>query len=163
MSQEQALRLATTYPSDEDKDALTAGAAIATGDFSRRNLERIFRWKTRDRGKSRLSRNSDEEIRDCLRLAVNAATPRAAIAVLTGLYGVDTPVASAIMTAVRPQAFTILDFRALDALGCQTDNRSIPFYLVYLEYCNNQANRWGMTLRQLDRALWQWSREQSEM
>jgi hypothetical protein len=63
--------------------------------------------------------NSDGDIRDPLRLAVEATTERAAIAVLTGLRGIEIPVASAIMAAIRPDHFTIVDFRALEALGVE--------------------------------------------
>jgi len=46
-------------------------------------------------------------------LALAARTERSAISVLRGLAGVDVPVASAIMTAIDPKRYTILDFRAL--------------------------------------------------
>jgi hypothetical protein len=161
MTRDEAVRLAADYEADEDEGALAAGRAIREGDLSPENLRIIYRWKTKDRGKSRLAQNSDVEIRDALRLAVSAETPRAAIAVLTDLYGVDTPVASAVMTVIRPERFTILDFRALEALGNPTGDRSVPFYLAYLGYCTDLASRWEMPLRQLDRALWQWSRVRS--
>lgn len=156
MTRDEAVQLAAAYAAHEDEDPLAAGREIEAGDFSRKNLGRIFRWKTKDRGKSRLCENSDQEIRDALRLAVSAETPRSAIAVLTGLYGVDTPVTSAVMTAIRPGAFTVLDFRALAALGYEGTNRSVPLYLEYLRYCTSLAERWNMPLRQLDRALWTW-------
>jgi hypothetical protein len=41
------------------------------------------------------------------------------VAVLTGLSGVEVPAASAIMTAVDPERFTIVDFRALWSLGIE--------------------------------------------
>jgi hypothetical protein len=75
-----------------------------------------------------------------------------------GLNGVDSPVASAIMTAIRPETFTVLDFRALEALGNPTADRTLRFYLHYLRFCTNLAERWSMSLRQLDRALCQWSK-----
>lgn len=146
----------------EDESALEAGRRIKAGDFSRIHLQTIYRWKTRDRGKSRLVRNTDDEIKDALRLAVSAREPRSAIAVLTGLYGVDTPVASAITTVIHPKVHTILDYRALESLGNPTADRSIPFYLSYLAYCTGLAIGWRMPLRSLDRALWQWSRERSD-
>ena len=159
MTQEQAGELSSRYAADGDEDALAAGQAIHSGDRSRSNLDRIYRWKTNGRGKSRLLRNTDQEIWDALCLAMAARTPRAAIALLRGLTGVDTPVASAIMTAIWPESFTIIDFRALEALGCSVADRSLPFYLSYLSFCLDQAAHWSMTLRQLDRALWQWSYE----
>src|SRR5438067_18687 len=84
----------------DDQPPFEAGAAILGGDFSPAHFEAIFEWKTNGRGRSRIAKNSKAEVEDALRLAVAATTPRAAIAVLTGLTGVAVPVASAVMTAI---------------------------------------------------------------
>jgi len=153
--------LASRYEYTLEDAAFNSGERIRSGSCSRENLMVIFRWKTGGRGVSRLGKNSDVEIEDALRLAVKAQTERAAISVLTGLYGVDIPVASAVLTAIDPEKYTILDFRALEALGNPTSNRSVGFYLVYLKACRRLAASHGVTLRTLDRALWQWSAERS--
>jgi hypothetical protein len=161
LTRDEAVRLANRYEAFEDAEAEAAGAAVNGGDFSPVHLRTIFRWKTRDRGRSRLTRNSDLEVRDALNLATRAKAPRSAVAVLMGLHGVNVPVASAIMTVIRPDTYTILDFRVLEALGNPTLDRSLPFYLAYLDYCIGLAKEWEMPLRHLDRALWQWSKERS--
>jgi hypothetical protein len=150
--------LARRYSDDESK-ALEAGQRIAHGYHTRANLEIIFDWKTGGRGKSRLLGNTDSEIKDALRLAISARTERAAIAVLRGLDGVDVPVASAIMTAIKPKLYTVIDIRALQSLGTRTTCRSIDFYVAYLKYCRDLASQYKVKLRTLDRALWQWSNE----
>jgi hypothetical protein len=152
--------LVERYGASQDDDALEAGRQIRSGGHNRKNLEIIYRWKTKGRGISRVSRNSDEEIADALHLAVIAKTERAAVAVLAGLCGVDVPVASAILTAIDPQRYTVIDFRALEALGQRTNNRSIDFYLTYLGECRRLATEQSVALRTFDRALWQWSTEQ---
>jgi hypothetical protein len=152
--------LAARYRYDDDTEALAAGHRIGGGDYSRANLEAIFRWKTGGRGISRLSRNSDLEISEALRLAARAETERAAMAVLCGLGGVDVPVASAILTAIDPERYTIIDFRALESLGVAATWHTVDSYLGYLDQCRNLARQNGITLRELDRALWQWSKEQ---
>jgi hypothetical protein len=111
--------LASRYRYDDDTEALQAGQRIASGDYCRADLEAIFTWKTGGRGISRLRRNSETEIRDALQLARIAQTERAAIAVLCGLCGVEIPVASALLTAIDPKRYTIIDFRALESLGVQ--------------------------------------------
>lgn len=153
-------RLATEYRVEEDADALAAGRAIVAGDFSRKHLATIFEWKTRGRGRTRLLANSRKEVTDALRLACAAKTERAAIAVLTGLSGVSVPVASAILTAIYPRRYTIIDFRALEALGCKEPfpAATVAFYLLYLVRCRELAAKHGVGLRELDRALWQWSK-----
>jgi thermostable 8-oxoguanine DNA glycosylase len=107
-----------------------------------------------------LDKNTDEEIADALRLAVSAKTERGAMASLMGLEGVNVAVASAVMTAIRPRRYTVIDFRALHSLGVENRNGlSLGFYLEYLEFCRSLAKEQGVTLRELDRALWRWSKE----
>jgi hypothetical protein len=151
--------LAQRYDYKEDDDPIQAGSAIRDGDHSRANLMRIFEWKTNGRGRSRLSHNTDIEISDALRMAAGAKTARASIAVLCGLRGVGVPVASAILTAIDPSRYTIIDFRALEALGYTGSDRNIDFYLGYLSKCRDLATEHKVSLRDLDRALWQWSKE----
>jgi hypothetical protein len=154
--------LAARYQYDDENKALMAGSRIAGGENSRTNLEVIFRWKTGGRGISRLSRNTDTEIEDALRMAVGAQTERAAVAVLCGLYGVEVPVASAVLTAINPQRYTIIDFRALESLGIKSYYATVDYYLVYLAQCRDLAHQHSIGLRELDRALWQWSKEQAQ-
>jgi hypothetical protein len=153
-------RLASRYGPEQDDGALAAGRRIREGKFTRKSLSDIFEWKTKGRGRSRLLRNADEEIADALRLPVSAETERAALAVLLGLQGVQVPVASAILTAIDPERYTVIDFRALQALGSDSTDRSVNFYLAYLDACRELAKAHRVTLRNLDRALWQWSDEQ---
>jgi|SRR5882724_165623 len=151
--------LAALYDAKEDELAQEAGNQIAKANFSRTHLETIFNWKTKGRGKSRLSKNSDNEIADALKLAVEAKTPRAAIAVLAGLSGVDVPVASAILAMAKADSYTIIDWRALHALDIYASNVTIKLYILYLNECRNIADETKITLRQLDRAMWQWSKD----
>lgn len=155
--------LAERFLIEDDTEALQAGHRIAEGDYTRSNVEAIFLWKTNNRGISRLHRNSDVEICDALRLAVNAETERAAIAVLCGLSGVDIPVASAILTAIDPERYTMIDVRALESLGAKKNSHTINSYLAYLAFCRNQACLHAVSLPELDRALWQWSKERSAL
>lgn len=96
-------------------------------------------------------------------MAVHARTERAAVAVLCGLRGVEIPVASAILTAIDPKRYTIIDFRALEALGVENSWHTVDSYLAYLEHCRSLARENNLGLRELDRALWQWSKERSAL
>jgi len=154
--------LARRYVDGRERGALIAGRAIAGGDCTQARLRIIYVWKTRNmRGMVRLlDKNTDEEIADALRLAVSAKTERGAMASLMGLEGVNVAVASAVMTAIRPRRYTVIDFRALHSLGVENRNGlSLGFYLEYLEFCRSLAKEQGVTLRELDRALWRWSKE----
>jgi hypothetical protein len=160
LSRAQASRLARKYADEREEGALAAGKAIRGGQPSRAHLEIIYEWKTGGRGRSRLSDNCDKDVVEALRFAAKAEQPRSAIAVLSGLYGVNIPVASAIATVIHPDRYTIVDFRALHALGIEDAVSSLPFYLEYLRYCIGLSEKWKIPLRSLDRALWQWSKDQ---
>jgi hypothetical protein len=147
------------YDAKDDEDALDAGHRIAAKQNTEKDIYIIFEWKTRNRGVSRLRENEGKDILDALLAATTAPDERTAVETLTRLSGVGVPVASAILTAIHPDRYTVIDFRALEALGTNTKNRSLPFYLRYLRYCRETAERYGVRLRQLDRALWQWSKE----
>jgi hypothetical protein len=151
--------LAKRYRYQDDEVALNAGSLIRDGQCTRENLELIFEWKTNGRGRSRLAKNSDAEISDALNLVLKANTDRVAVALLTGLSGVQIPVASAVLTTIYPDRFTIIDFRALHALGVEQPQITVDFYLSYLDQCRHLAKEHNVSLRTLDRALWQWSKE----
>jgi hypothetical protein len=138
-------RLATRYVEQdqgEDDKARKAGESIAGGICSLENLRTIVSWKSRRR-LSLLGKNTESEIADALRLSIDAATERSAIAVLCGLSGVEVPVASAILTAIAPEQYTIIDFRALKSLGIsdRSTSYSIDYYLSYLRECRKLAEK----------------------
>lgn len=152
--------LAERYGTDYDDKALHAGKRIASGDYSRDNLMVIVNWKSSRRA-ALLVENKDDEIGIALQFALAPATPEAmAVAVLTALRGVGIPMASAILTAINPDKYTVLDFRALESLGVENWPDTMAFYVRYLEACRELAAKHGVSLRSLDRALWQWSWEQ---
>lgn len=162
-------RLAGAYRLDaRERAAFAAGALIRAGDFSRDQLAPILTWKVNDRGRSRPSRNSDEEVADALRTALLATTPRAAVAVLVGLSGVAVPVASAILATIRPEHYSVLDPRGFRALGCgpldigARASMPLDLYLAYLGYCRDLACANRVPLHDLDRAFWQWSKARDE-
>jgi hypothetical protein len=166
----ELIRLRDKYLSDQSEmaregKAFAAGTRIAGGGSLRDNLIPIFDWKSpRPKGKFRL--NSDEEVKDALRLMLAAETVRAAVAVLRGLRGVDVRMASAILTAVFPRRYTVIDVLALWTLGVRRADGemrrdyspTIDDYLVYLAFCREHAAALegcsDNPLRDLDRALW---------
>src|SRR5208282_2168911 len=141
-----------------DTRAFKAGEKIREGDYSRSNLEEIVDWKSKRR-KALIADNSDSEICDALTLALRAKEPRSALAVLMGLSGVALPMASAILTAMYQETYTIADYRAMEALGePNADYYNLNMYLHnYLPACRRLSAEAGVSLRTLDTALWAWS------
>ena len=130
------------------------------------NLEAIVRWKS-ERAVQFLIGNSSEKIRRVLAVATAPeATTETAMMALLELKGVDLPVASAILSAIYPERYTVLDFRALEALGHA--RHDVHFYEEYLAFCKRlaesnivqaQSDMPAPTpLRTLERALWEWTR-----
>jgi thermostable 8-oxoguanine DNA glycosylase len=81
--------------------------------------------------------------------------------------GIGVPIASAILTVCYPDRFTILDYRAWEALFHfkKVESKSIPVdigsYFNYLGKCREMAREKNMSLRELDHALWGWSKRNS--
>jgi hypothetical protein len=153
-----------------ENEAYEAGAAIRTGEHTLANLETIVRWKS-DRVVHYLIGNSEQKIREALDIVADPKTPlRTSIETLTRLRGIDITVATAILAAIHPDLYAVLDFRALEALGHARHN--IDFYQQYVEYLRMIAHNLeikpqeglpGPTpLHALERALWEWARRRSE-
>ena len=110
-----------------------------------------------------LAKNNAAGVRKALsgaRHAMSAGDVRGAVLSLTALSGVSVKTASAILTAIDPGRYTVLDVRVLEALGRQ-DGQGVNLYVDYLEFCQATAREHRVSLRDLDRACWQWSKNQS--
>jgi len=150
--------------------AFEAGASIRNGDYTLGNLEAIVRWKS-ERVVHYLIGNSEEKIRRVLAVAAAPETSlREAVESLTRLRGIDLPIASAILATIYPERYTVLDFRALEALGHA--RHDVDFYAEYVGFCKHLADcgivkpQDGLpgpsALHALERAFWEWSRNRSE-
>jgi len=153
-----------------EKEAFEAGRAIRNGEATLANLEAIVRWKS-ERAVQYLIGNSSEKIRRALAAAASPdATTETAVKALTELHGVDLPVASAILAAIYPERYSVLDYRTLEALGHA--RHDVRFYEEYLSFCKRLAESNIVSpqselpaptpLRTLDRALWEWTRSHGE-
>src|ERR1019366_1738466 len=92
--------------------AYEAGEAIRTGEHTLPNLETIVRWKS-ERMVHYLIGNGSENIRTALAVASSPnASPEEAVNALVALRGVDISIASAILSAIYPERYAVLDFRS---------------------------------------------------
>jgi hypothetical protein len=84
------------------------------------------------------------------------------MAALLELEGVGVPTASTLLYCAFPADYPILDVRALDSLGVKPRSQyPIAFWLSYLAACRELAALGGVSIRTLDKALWQHSKERS--
>jgi hypothetical protein len=137
------------------------GPAVARrGWYEKAELAEVGEWKS-PRARRRLAENSSEDVRDITRLSF-AAPDRLRHRVLGLLHGVGDPMASALLTVWDPTHYTVLDFRVVRSLrrvGDLPGQEERPDYPIYLEYCRAVAVRLKVSLRELDRALWQQDKE----
>jgi hypothetical protein len=143
-----------------DREMEEAGRRIVNGEVARKNVETVYRWKSHRR-MDLFVQNTDEEIAEAVTNAITAkTTPSEAVESLTRLRGVGVKIASAILTSMFPELYTVCDFRASEALGVK-DRNDVDFYMVYLDACLRMAKEYGVTLRDFDRANWQWSKNKA--
>ena len=135
-------------------------AAGRRGWYTRDEFLIVMLWKT-VRTKRLCEENSDEAVVAATTLALRTDDERTRIAALTSLRGIAYPTASTLLHFARPDSFPIMDVRALWALG--VDERpsfySFHFWLDYVMACRSLSREAGTSLRTLDRALWQFSKE----
>lgn len=159
----QIQRLAKRY-SYEGGDGLPVklGAAVRQRGFMTvHEFLQLCRWKTQ-RSKSKCERNSPEFVREATRIALATSTEELRIGTLTLLSGVSWPTASVILHFCHKDPYPIVDFRAWWSLGihepkvqtCRFDQ-----WWAYTEYCRDLTTQASVSMRTLDRALWQYSRE----
>jgi hypothetical protein len=150
----------TNFEGLEDRIVQTiAPRAKANGYLSRQDFLDICRWKTR-RTQKRCKSNSDEFIRAVTSTAFSATDERLRIEVLTLLCGVEWPTASVILHFCGKDRYPIFDFRALWSLRTDVPKQyDFDLWWAYTNFCRRLADQAGVTMRMLDRALWQYSKK----
>ncbi len=119
-------------------------------------------WKT-VRSRPKVAANSEAAILDATGRALAAGDESTRIAALLELEGVGVPTASTLLYFAFPDDYPILDVRALESLGVKPRSQyPVSFWLEYLGACREIADRAGVSVRTLDKALWQYSKELSK-
>jgi hypothetical protein len=159
---EQVPELAARFPGGDDSACESAGAAArARGYYRRREFVLVCAWKT-VRSTPKVAANGDAAVRAATRRALSAPDETARMQALLALNGVGVPTASTLLYFAFPALYPILDVRALESLGVKPRSQyPISFWLGYLEACRALAAQCQVSIRTLDKALWQWSKERS--
>ena len=152
--------LAARFGYVDDTRLLQAGVtARARGHYTRAEFIEICSWKT-VRSRPKVASNSEAAVADTTSRAFAAADEGVRIEALLELDGVGVPTASTLLYVAFPHDYPILDVRALESLGVKPRSQyPIGFWLEYLEACRELARRHGVSIRTLDKALWQHSKE----
>lgn len=123
----------------------------------------IVIWKS-NRTKTKIAdglTSTGKSVEALMREVSEASEPEIKVSALLQVPGIGLAMASAILTVCYPEEFTVLDYRAWNTL-CSSDVPGLPSqypvttaeYLQYCLACKNLAQRVGLSLRDLDRALW---------
>ncbi len=157
----QISALAARFPVTDDRRVTAAGrAAAARGHYTRAEFMLVCRWKT-VRSMPRVASNSASAIRKATATAFATAELVDQISALLALDGVGMPTASTLLHFAFPERFPLLDVRALASLGVVRSSYTPAFWARYVEACRRLAGASGVSLRTLDKALWQYSKEGS--
>jgi len=123
----------------------------------------IVAWKS-NRTKTKIKRGLEDagkSVQELMGEVAQAETPRDKVEVLLQVRGIGLAVASAILAVCDAETFTVLDYRAWETLprasleGLPERSPVTPAeYLDYCRVCRRLAEQVGMSLRDLDRALW---------
>ena len=107
-----------------------------------------------------MARNSDDFVRAITAVMLSTKSERLRVEVLTLLQGVNWPTASVILHFVHPDPYPILDVRALWSVGfSRPPAYNFEFWTEYVAFTRREARRLEVSMRELDRALWQYSKE----
>lgn len=129
------------------------------GHIARSQFLRLCRWKT-PRSAPACRRNSESLVIEATRVALGARSEELKIGALRVLAGVEWPTASVILHLCDRAPYPILDVRALWSVGISPPpSYSFAFWWSYTEFVRSIARRSGCTMRDVDRALWQYSME----
>lgn len=129
--------------------------------LDRGNFIKLCLWKSKRPKKSYESEeNDDATVREITKCAISSENEKVKIKSLMMLKGVSWPVASVILHFSQPDKYMIMDFRAVWSLGWEQPKQySFEFWQKYTGEVNRIAKKFNVSLRILDKALWQYSKE----
>ncbi len=156
------MALAARFPEMDDAPGLALGATVrARGHYTRAEFIEVCGWKT-VRSRPKVAANTEAAVADATGRALASVDEAARVSALLELEGVGVPTASTLLYFVFPDDYPILDVRALESLGVKPRSTyPVSFWLAYLAACRALARRARVSIRTLDKALWEYSKERS--
>lgn len=129
------------------------------GFLSKDELNLVANWKS-PRSAGHVEKNPPGFVEEVTSCAFKAKSERARIEILTILDGVSWPTASVILHLFHENKYPILDFRALWSASTEVPAQyRFSFWWAYVEFCRAIAGKNRVDMRTLDRAMWQYSKE----
>lgn len=132
---------------------------IKRGYLLKSELQQIAYWKApRSSGYSRS--NPDNYVQEISSFSFCAKNERSRIEILTLLDGISWPSASVILHFCHSDPYPIIDFRSLWSVSLEVPSQyGFELWWCYADFCRKIAQKNDVDMRTLDRALWQYSKE----
>lgn len=129
--------------------------AAARGYMEPDDLTKLAEWKWQgNRTRKLCALNDNDELKEVTATSFGAKSERLKIVALTALQGVGWPMASAILHFAFVDEYPILDVRAMKTVGGSTIY-TFEKWDTYTRLCREKAAELGVSMRTLDKALWQ--------
>ena len=147
------------YPISETDLMALKPAVNKRGHLTKDELSTVAYWKA-PRSSGHAQKNSEDYVSEITGFAFKTNSERARIESLTILDGVSWPTASVILHLFHRDPYPILDYRALWSVSLEVPGQyTFSFWWSYVEFCRSLAASAKLDMRTLDRALWQFSKE----
>lgn len=131
----------------------------SNGVYTRDDFIAICVWKS-ERHKDLPPKNDAQSVEEVTSLALSTRLEWLRIECLTLLDGVDWATASALLHFGHRDPYPIMDINALWTLTItKPPSYNFDFWWGYVEICRDLATRHGIPMRWLDRALYQYGKE----
>ena len=147
------------YPLNEDSVLDLTPIIQKQRYITKDQLETICKWKS-PRSAGNMLSNDSEFVKEITTFTFKTENERGRIESLTLLDGVGWPSASVMLHLYHPDPYPLLDFRALWSIGVETvPNYKYEFWWDYVCFCRKLSINTNVSMRTLDKALWQYSKE----
>jgi len=133
--------------------------AVARGYMTLCDLIAVVKWKS-PRVLHHCYNNSEDEVKEITKVSFATKSERERIKVLLNLHGVSWPMASVILHFSFPEDYPILDVRVMETVG-GSKPYTFDKWREYTELCRSTAKIHGITIRTVDKALWQYNKNKS--
>ena len=148
------------YDIQADTTVVKLGKKIKQKGFANLNEFKIISdWKS-PRIRKHILSNSNETIKVVTKDVLSSTSQLGHIGSLLLLKGVSYPMGSTFLHLCHKQKYPIIDYRALWTLGFdELPKYDINFWLSYVKYTRDLADKYNLDMRTLDRALWGYSKK----
>lgn len=160
-SQVERLACCYSYPNEDLITRKIGPRSRQLGYLTKQDFLELCYWKT-SRSRKHCATNSEELIRAVTRVALSTDCEELRIKAPQVLAGVGWPTASVILHFGYNNLYPIIDYRALWSLGMNNvppHKYDFDFWWSYTQFCRELAGECRVTMRVLDRALWQFSKD----